>query len=445
MATASAPDQSSAPPSGVTIIDTPPPPPPPAPTSSIKVSQMPATAEPITTPKSSAMSRLRADLQKKAKPSGEPAQPADPPATKPAAAKTAEQPKSTETPPAEATPGEDPASTSPEAGSTPPAAPEAAKPGKTNPWKLVDTYKAKIAEMEKQIAEAKTSPISEQAKKEYLDKIAAIEKQNKELSDEIRFVNFTKHPEFIEKYQKPYEEAWKRAVSELSELQLVDPNTNQPRTASADDLLALVNLPLGKAREVANQTFGEFADDVMLHRKEIRNLFEAQQQALENERKAGAERDKLRSEQFEKQRSDTQNLIRQTWDKENEAVRNHEKYGKFFSPVEGDEEGNSRLQKGFELVDKAFAANPVDPSLSPEQRVQAVRLHAAVRNRAAAFGRLTGTISKLESENAALKAELEQFKNSTPPTGGQGSTTPPTTAPASARDLVFSALRARAK
>ena len=383
------------------------------------------------------MDRLRADLGKRAK--GPPAAEAPEPA-KPAT------PQSPEAPPPGTPPEETPGSTSPEPGT--PAAqpqPEAGKTGKANPWKLVETYKSRIAEMEKQIAEAKTNPLGEQAKKEFLDRIAEMEKTNKELADEIRFVNYTKHPEFQEKYQKPYEAAWQRAVSELSEISLIDEQTNQPRSASAQDLLALVNLPLGKAREIANKTFGEFADDVMAHRKEIRNLFDQQQAALENERKAGAEREKQRHEQMLQAQGQIQTLIKTTWEKENAEILKHEKFGQFFAPVEGDEEGNTRLQKGYALVDKAFAANPLDPKLSPEQRVEAVRLHAAVRNRAAAFGRLTTTISKLQAEKAALVKELEQFKSSTPTTGGQPASGQPSTAPASARDSIFAALRAKAK
>jgi hypothetical protein len=271
-----------------------------------------------------------------------------------------------------------------------------------------------------------------------------MEKTNKELADEIRFVNYTKHPEFQEKYQKPYESAWKRAVAELSEISLIDEQTNQARTASAEDLLALVNLPLGKAREIANKTFGEFADDVMAHRKEIRNLFEQQQQALENERKMGSEREKQRHEQMSQAQAQVQTLIKQTWEKENAEILKHEKFGQFFAPVEGDEEGNARLQKGYALVDKAFAANPLDPKLTPEQRIEAVRLHAAVRNRAAAFSRLTGRLTKLEAEKAALQKELDQYKSSTPPAGGQPSSGQPSASPASARDAIFSALRAKA-
>lgn len=448
-----APAQSPPASGGVTIVEGPAPAPPPAPTRSIQVSQMPGMAEPPKPPaRGTAMDRLRQDLAKKAKTPGAASDTQTPPA-KPEAPKPATQ--STETPPSapDQSPGSGDPSQSPDS-ETPgegqqqqpqkPAATEQQK-GKTNPWKLVDTYKQRLATLEKQVAEAKTSALAEEAKKEYLDRITKLEDQNKQYAEEIRYVNYTKHPEFVEKYQKPYEAAWKRAVSELSEINLTDPNSGQARPATPQDLMALVNLPLGKAREVANTLFGDFADDVMGHRKEIRNLFDAQNQAIENARKEGADREKHQRELSDRQQREVTDTIVKTWEAENSTIQQDPQLGRFLTPSEGDEEGNTRLQKGFELVDKAFSENPLDPRLTPEQREVAVKRHVAVRNRAAAFGRLVQMVGKLEAQNAALMKELEQVKGGTPQTGGQPSAGGQPAAPATARESVFAALRAKAK
>lgn len=431
--------ETTTPPAGVTIIEGPPPSAPPAPTGSIQVSAMPAPASPAAPAKrGSAMDRLKADLGKRAK-GGEPApEPPNPPAEPPAPS-----PAEGQTPSPKA--GEAPSSPNPELGAKA-LDPSVIDPktGKANPWKLVDQYKGRLAAIEKQIADSKTTGLAEQQRTEYEKKLSEVTKKLDEVQNEMRFIDYTKHPEYQEKYQKPYEEAWQRAVSELSEINVVDPETNQPRTASAEDLMTLVNLPLGKARELAEQYFGNFADDVMGHRKEIRKLFETQQKALKDAKEQGGTREKQMQETSQKKFAEVTKAVTEIWEKSNSEIKADPKFGKFFAPVEGDEEGNARLQRGYELADSAFGKDPRDPSLSAEDRANIVRVHTAIRNRAAAFGRLVHSLSKAEAERDALKERLAKIESTTPATGGQ-ITQPQGTRPASAHDAVFAALRAKAK
>jgi hypothetical protein len=108
--------------------------------------------------------------------------------------------------------------------------------------------------------------------------------------------------------------------------------------------------------------------------------------------------------------------------------------------VEGDEEANTRLKKGFEIADKAFSVNPLDPKLTPDQRQQIVQLHSAVRNRAAAFGRLVYQLEKSDATIAELKAALDKFKEAQPGAGEPRDTTAPNGS-TSARGSVLEALR----
>ena len=108
--------------------------------------------------------------------------------------------------------------------------------------------------------------------------------------------------------------------------------------------------------------------------------------------------------------------------------------------MEGDEEANTRLKKGFEIADRAFSVNPLDPKLTPEQRQEVVRLHSAVRNRAAAFGKLVYQNEKLAAKAAELEAELAKYKNAQPGAGephGQQAAT----GPHSAKESVMADLR----
>jgi len=76
------------------------------------------------------------------------------------------------------------------------------------------------------------------------------------------------------------------------------------------------------------------------------------------------------------------------------------------------------LGKGFALVDEAFGKNPNDPNLTPEERASIVKKHAAVRNRAAAFGPMKYLIAQLRKKLADLEKTAGELKASTPPAGG---------------------------
>lgn len=419
-----------APPPGVNIVPpASPPKPPPAPTREIKLGAENGPSQPPPKP-GSAREAMSQRLRAKAGIAEPTPQPAAPPPPVPEAPP--------ETPPADQPP---PSATAQPSG-TPPPSP--AKGEKVNPWKLVDSYKGKIATLERQLSEAGTVP--QEKAKEYLSKIDELTKRNTELENEISFVNYEASEEFKTKFHAPYEAAWQRALSELSEITITDPNTNAPRQATPQDLWDILSVPLTKARELANQYFGDFADDIMAYRKEIKGLLDARQSALKEAKERGTQRDKTRQELAQRHNQEMSDFIKQNWEKSVSDLSKHEKYGRFFTPIDGDEDGNQRLAKGFALVDRAFSESPADPRLTPEQRSAVVARHAAVRARAAAFGRLARTVEKLEAEKAALETELSQYRSSTPPTSGSG--TPPSGtpgAPASAREQIFGKLRSMAK
>lgn len=400
---------------------------------------IPQPVTPISPPKpGSAKERLFSELRKKAKPSNAPSEPLEP----------AQPPKTAPDPSGEPS---DSSQNSPEGvelnkpdaddGSQP------AKPGakpKVNPWKLIDEYKTRLAAAEKAALDAKGSVVPEEERKTITERLQKAETRAKELEDHIRYVDYSKSEEFKTKYQEPYEKAWGRAISELKEIYVTDPGSDQPREATVDDLALLINQPLGKARELANAMFGDFADDVMAHRKEIRNLFEAQSGALEEARKNGADRLKQQQESMQKVGEQIKNFVSNTWKAANDEAVNHAEYGQYFKQREGDKDWNQRLGKGFELVDKAFSQNPMDPKLSAEDRANVVRMHAAVRHRAAAFGALVFNLKKQTDRVAQLEKELAQYKGSEPTTGGHISGGA-IVAPTSAKDAVYGALRKLAK
>lgn len=395
--------------------DTQSPPPPPPPKGELHVS--PATVDngPKATPpkKGSARDRMNQDLQKLVKPQfwenaeedqqNRQASPAAPSPTVQAA---------------EVTKGVDAAPPAPAPASDPKAG------EKKNPWKLVDEYKARAAKAESDLLETRKVLGSPEQVKEYQTQMETLRKQNEELENEIRFTNYAKSNEFKSKYQEPYEKAWTRAVKELSEVSVTDPATGQERPATVADLAELVNLPLGKARAAADAIFGPFADDVMQYRKEIQGLYEQQNQALEEAKNKGIQRDKERNEQVQRFQSETAVQIKAHWDKANEEFLKDPDLAPVLAPRDGDEEGNKRLEAGFKLVDQAFAERSDDPRMSAEARALVVKRHAAVRLRAAAFGRVYSDYKAMLKKHNALVEELAQYKGSVPGTGGSPNPSP---------------------
>lgn len=316
-------------------------------------------------------------------------------------------------------PSEDPEQPEPpKEGSEPPKEGEPKKQ-KVNPWRLVDEYKTKVAKLEEDLAKAKTgeSPLAEQEKKELTDRYDKTASRLKELEDEIRFVNYEKSTEFQEKYQAPYEKAWQRAIGELAEIPVTD-STGNSRPAAVQDLLELVQLPLGKARSLAKEAFGDFADDVMAHRKEIKNLFDQRQQALKEAREQGAEREKSQAELKQRELAEASDFAKRTWEAAQREELEHPEYGEFFKAPEGNAEMAALLEKGFKEVDEAMSKNAVDLSLKPEERAMILRKQAALRHRAAAFNRMVKDIKSRDQRITELERELELYKTTTPPAGG---------------------------
>lgn len=292
------------------------------------------------------------------------------------------------------------------------------KPAKTNPWKLVDSWKQKYAEAEAKIVELQkgaSPPIDVEA---VTNRVKELEQRAQAAEEELRFTNYQKHPEFKQKYEAPYEQAWQKAARELKGIAVRDMATGNERPFRVDDIVALTQVELGPARKLAVEMFGDFADDAMAHRKEIVNLYEAKEGALKEAREKGGERDKIRQQQIQAFQQGINQQIANLWETTNKTTLEDKTYSEFFAPVEGDNEINERLKKGFEIVDAAYAVDPKNPRLTPEQRAKAVKAHAALRFRAASWGRLVLEKRRLTSKVAELQGKLDEFTKAQPTTGG---------------------------
>lgn len=399
------------------------------------VGAKPSAAAPTKTP---AMDRMRSELAKKGKDANGAV---DPNAARPAVEPP--KPAETEAPDPNAKPAE--AALDPNA-AKPAIDPKTGKPveGKVSPWRLVDDYKTKLATAQARVQELEKSVPNPEQTKAVQERITKAEARVKELETELSYHDFATSQEFKDKFEKPYEKAWASAMSELRELTIDDGNGNA-RPISAQDMLSLVNMPLQKARETAIQVFGDFADDVMDQRKEIRRLFEAKNEALANGRKNGEKTLSDRAAQSQQQQAEVRTFISQEWNAANELATKDPRTAPYITPVEGDDDWNGRLQKGFALVDRAFAENPADPSLTPEQRRAIIKRHAAVRNRAAAFGGMKARLVAREARIAELEGKLKEYEVSEPGTVGRETAPASQAVQGSAMERMRAELRNRAK
>ncbi len=199
----------------------------------------------------------------------------------------------------------------------------------------------------------------------------------------------------------------------MAEIDVLDENGQAIRKATVDDLIKLFHMPLGEARKAANAWFGEAADDVMAHRRRVRDLADAQSKALGEARTKGVERLKRQAEDAQRLQSE----ITAQWQKFNsEDAEKHE----FLKPKDGDDDWNEKLDKSTTLVDKAFAENAHDPKLTADQRSAVIRRHAAVRNRAIAYSTLKLENTRLKTQLAEREAKLKEFEGSAPTNGDGG-------------------------
>lgn len=288
---------------------------------------------------------------------------------------------------------------------------------KQNPWKLWRESEKRATQLASELSEVKNKGFSEAQQTELQQKIESAEAKIKTYEDELRFKAYEKSPDFHDKYEVPYDKAWEKHMRDLRGVTVAGDN-GIARPMAAGDILDLVNLELPDARKLAVEKFGDFAQDAMAARKEIRDLFEAKQTALEEAKKTGADREKAEQSKRTTWLQKTQKLIKDTWATANQRAVENTTNGEFFKPIEGDDIRNSTLDKGYKQVDAAFALNPWDAKLTDDERRKAVEKHAIIRNRSAAYGVLKLVNQRLKAERDAFQKELGEIKKSTPPTGG---------------------------
>lgn len=319
-------------------------------------------------------------------------------------------------------------------------APVEGKGKKVSPWKLVEEHKSARLKAETEVAELRKLIPNEAEAKSSQERFKSLEAQNKELLEHLRHLDYQKHPEFLDKYEKPYNDKWNSIMRRLNGVKLKDAEGNA-RDVQPSDIVRLGTLTADQVIEQAESQFGKLGNWVAERVEELKTLQESKFAALDNAKKDAA---KL-AEQWESQNNEINKFLKDTYTKSLTEIEQHSKYGQYFKMKEGDDEFNSKLEGGTKFVDENWQKDPRDPSLTQEQRAKIVKSHAAIRNRARAFSVLNLTVQRQEAEIARLNSELAQFKSSEPKIEGQRQEQPSNGASSNPMDSIFQGIEKYAR
>lgn len=299
--------------------------------------------------------------------------------------------------------------------------PQVAKPSELRSWANRMGERAKKAESKISTLEARLAQVESQPSKQSEDvsnmaqELAATKKKLAEYEDNLRLTKYERSAEYLEKFQKPYQDAVAAAYRDVQELLVSTPDPQNPenvteREATAEDFNEVYALPLGQATRLAKQKFGDAATIVLQHRAAIRRLAETAFAAVEDYKKKGLEAETQTKAQQAQQEQAMQRMF-------DAASQGHaKKFAELLLERDGDQEGNDLLVKGRQFAQSVFAGND---NLSPQQ---IVTRDAVAFNRLAAYPRLV-------RDNKKLKMELEELKSTLAEVRGSGPGTPPPSGP----------------
>lgn len=231
---------------------------------------------------------------------------------------------------------------------------------------------------------------------------AEIEKRNQELEESIRFVDYQKSKEFKTQYKEPLDKAVESAVQELASIKL----ETEDRTGTANDFQALLRMDTKTAAARARELFGDAAPEILAHRRNVLGLVAKRNQAIEEFRTKGAEREQAQVKEFE------ETTLRLNGIFDDHLKSRFEGDPEIYGEPKDDPEAAKLFQDGRSLVELAFRPKTQIPA------EKMARVQAEVAARAVGYGRALHQLAKQQATIQELKAKLEQYEHSEPPLMG---------------------------
>lgn len=320
---------------------------------------------------------------------------------------------------------------------------------KMAPKALRDAYERLKADHKKMVEERKAAPAAapqqpadDTERKRISEELEGERKRRAALEDHMRFIDYEASPEYQERYHKPYVAICQDAVAEISQLKITAEDGSS-RQATTQDFWKIASMPdTEEALAAAVALFGSDskANLVMAQRRAVRNAYQAAQVAKDEFKKTATERGRQAAEQQATQ----QRAREEKWKAYNAEAAEQE----WMQPVEGDDEGNALLESGIEQADAVFGGLVTDEKTGqkrPATEEEILKLHADLRNHAAAFPRLLKQNETLRGRVSELEKEVEEFQKSGPGTGQPGDGGKPAAPAGDAIDQAFDRFASKRK
>lgn len=257
----------------------------------------------------------------------------------------------------------------------------------------LSTLEARLKEMES--GASAPEPILRQIE-EATKKIEAYEER-------IRVMDYTQSEDFVNRFQAPLQKSYEKAYADV-EMMIVSTDQGD-RKATPDDFNKVLRAPDPQtAGRIAHELFGQYgAAEVMQHRREIVALERGRREAIA---KANEDSKNFYERQQQTALQQRTNAVKNFQKARQSALEG--KYKPLLGLREGDKEGNEMLQSYHGKFEQLLTNSE---NLDESSRVNlAAEMHAM----AAAFPRELRDNRVLREENAALKKQLEAFRQSEP-------------------------------
>lgn len=300
--------------------------------------------------------------------------------------------------------------------------------------KVREEYEPQLQRLQAKIKEYETK--APEAPAPILEKLKTLEQRNADLEKRIELVSYEESKDYQDKYEKPFTEAWNRSLQAFQQLEVTEKMADgvdemgepkfkvETRMATADDLLELSRLPIGKMDRKAKEMFGESAPRVINYVEKIKELWQQKQTAKAESAKRVEELKKNQIVEFQKQQS----TIANTWTEINKSLE--ERFPKAFHVEQDDAEDVESHRRGFALADLLFLGSE---ALTPEQvealpasfkdtakakqplsDVQRTQLHALARLKMANHDRQLAALNKAKARIEELEKSLAEYEKSEP-------------------------------
>lgn len=272
--------------------------------------------------------------------------------------------------------------------------------------------RAKALEAEKAALQTKfdeisaTVPKTEAERAALANKVETFQKQVESYEERIRLTDFKQSDKYKNEFEKPYVEAFTKAVEGFGQCQLhytdKESGEEMTRAGTQTDLVYLMNLPEAKQEE---EIAKHFPNNRLYVTKLVDKANEKRKSTIAEEANYKEKWKTIESENTARRATES-TQIQEAWSAVNKDLA--EKHPEF-SPRDGDAEGNKLLESELKTADLFFT--DARQKLSVKDRVI---LDATMRNRFAAHKRLVRDVAAKDATIAELNATIAELRGSTP-------------------------------